>query len=276
MQSHGINVGGLVTIEVGNIGSAPTNSLTLPITPNQGKAQNLKTTATQTLSGIWIDRFGLGIQSVTLSGNTGWASPFGKFNGQPVDGNTAALHLFRDIIRYYENQQMQNPNSQVMTIYNDVTGEAWDVEPVGSPSDQRVNTDGLTLNYTLQFVVLKDLVSGYVAPASGLSQLGMSVVASSTKIPDPVISSFSSPQTVQKTSAFNVQNASIVATSAKQTPNRVRVIQAGDTIWTISEDYLPKSATNEQIQAFVDAIDALNKLHNPNLIFPGETIQIPS
>lgn len=259
MQTHGINVGGTVTIQVGPVGKKPTNVLVLPVNPDQVLAHNMRTTVTQTLSGIYVDRFGAGIQTVNLSGTTAWNSPLGKFNGNPVDGNTAAKHLYRDIILYYENQQLSKPNSMVMEIFNDVTGEAWQVEPVNTPSFQRTNQSPMVLYYSIDFVVLRDLTTGHQVQ----------------KVQDPIVQTFSSPKSVKQYSSTKVTTAKNKAVQVKQTPYVIRTVKSGENLWNIARSYLPKQATPAQVQKFVDEIASLNHLSNPDLIFPGEKLKIP-
>lgn len=260
MQSYGLNVGGTVSIAVGPNGKSPVNTLVFPANPDQSFTHNLRTTVTQTLTGIFVDRFGSGIATVTLSGTTAWTSPIGRFNGQQIDGNTAARHLYRDIHLYYQNQQQAKPNSQTMTIFNDVTGEAWDVEPINQPQFQRAAGNGpLTLNYSMDFVVLKDLN----APAP------------TSKPIDSVVTTFTSTKSTSQHTSKQVSSAQQKATSVKQTPYKIHVVKSGETLYTISQAELPKQANKAQVMAFVDKIVALNHIANENLIFVGEQLKIP-
>lgn len=259
MQSHGINVGGVMLIEVGQAGQKADSTLVFPANPDVVKTLNLRTTVVQTLRGIYSDRFGPGIQTVNLSGTTAWASQQGRFNGQQVDGNTAARHLYKDIFLAYENTVLTNPKYQ-MRFYNDVVGDAFVVEPVATPQFQRTQQSTLIEYFSFQMVVTQDLSTGHQVQ----------------KTPDAVKEPFSSSKRIAAYSASKVTSARNRAVGQRQTPNIIRTVQNGDTAYTIAQDYLPKEATSAEVQAFVNLIAALNHLSNVNLLFVGEQLRIPA
>ena len=259
MLSHGINVGGTLTVTVGPPGTAPTRSLVFPVVPDQNLGLNVRVTVVQTAAGLYLDKFGPGIQTLTLQGTTAWNSAQGRYNGQRVDGNTAARHLYKDILTYHEQQTITKSGSE-MRLYDDVANQAWVVEPIGTPTFQRSQQSPLTLYYSMQFVVIKDLMTGHQIQ----------------KAPDPVISTFTSPKSIQTYAASKVANAQAVTLGVKQTPYVRRQVQSGDTLYTIAQDYLPKQATVQDVDTFVNDIAALNSLGNPNLLFTGMLLRIPA
>jgi LysM repeat protein len=233
--------------------------LTFPVNPDQQRSLNIRTTVVQTINGIYTDKFGIGIQSITLSGDTAWNSPNGSYNGQKVDGNTAARHLEMDIVRYYLSQQIKNSKIQ-MFLYDDVRGQAWQVEPIGNVQFTVTSKSPVTLQFSLQFVVIRDLLHDVQVK----------------KPIDDVIVSFSSPNIIVQHVKMKVKAAQQRAVKKKQTPLVVRVVQSGDTLWTIAQDYLPKQASSADVESFVNKIVAQNHISNPNLIFVGQNLRIPA
>lgn len=253
---HGVNTAGLVTLEVGAVGKRPTNTLVMPANPDQSYDQNLRVTIVQTRNGIYVDNFGNGIQTLQLSGTTAWNSPHGRFNGQPVDGNTAGRHLRKDIIQYFSNQSAP----QTMMIYDDAFGQSYEVTPIGDLKLSRTQQSPTTLFYTMDFLISHDLVTGITVP----------------KVPDPIQATFATKQHIKTHAGAKIAVSSGVATAVKQTPSTVYVVVLGDTLWTIAQHFLPKYAPRIEVERFVSEIETLNHLKNPNLIFPGERLKMPS
>ena len=262
MQSHGINVGGVVLLEVGQTGQRPINTLVLPVNPQQTFQTNMRVTIVQTLDGLYIDNFGYGIQQISIAGTSAWNSAQGRFNGQHVAGNPAIQHLSQDIIKkFFDLGGVKGSNKNAyIRIYDDVTGAAYEVAPTGNEVLLRSPSSPLTVSYQYTFVVLKDLISGHQIQ----------------KAPDPVISTFTSPKSIQTYAASKVANAQAVTLGVKQTPYVRRQVQSGDTLYTIAQDYLPKQATVQDVDTFVNDIAALNSLGNPNLLFTGMLLRIPA
>lgn len=250
-------IGGVVSLEVGPKGQRPSHILVLPANPDQQVSRDMRVTVVQTQDGIYTDDFGLGIQTLILSGTTAWNSPQGKYNGQHVDGNAALKHLYYDIIEYYFEQESVHP--MTLRIYDDAAGQAWEVKPIGQPTLKRSSVNPTTAFYTLELVVLRDLLSAN-APV---------------KTPDPVVHTFSTPQKIQTHAKTKTHHASQTLTRIKQTPDRVYVVQSGDSLWTIAQKFIPAASTPTQVQTFVGEMVRLNHLSNPNLIFPGEKLRIP-
>src|SRR5579875_2925400 len=141
-----VNWDGVIDITVGRAGAPATNILILPVNPDSTLSQDIRVTVTQTISGYYFDDFGLGIPTVQLQGNTAYRSKQGKFNGQWVDGNTAAQHLHRDIIKYYFDQE-QAGKSMAMYIYDHAFGRAWQVKPMEQLQLSITNQNPLVVNY---------------------------------------------------------------------------------------------------------------------------------
>lgn len=259
MFTHGINVGGVMVLEIGPKGQRPVNSLVFPANPDVVKTINMRTTVVQTLHGIYVDRFGPGIQTLALQGTTAWASQQGRFNGQYVDGNDAARNLYKDIFLTYENEVLKSQAYQ-MRFYNDVTQEAFVVEPVATPQFQRTAQSTLVEYFSFQLVVLADLMTGHQVQ----------------KAVDAVIGTFTSPKSIKTYAKSKVTSAQVSTIAQKQTPYVRRQVQSGDTLYSIAQDYLPLQATSGEVDTFVNSIVALNNLGNANLLFDGLILRIPA
>lgn len=65
----------------------------LPVTPESIETDSpARTTVTQTLGGAWIDFFGEGLQTVTITGHTGWRSLDGSMSGADHARDLYALY----------------------------------------------------------------------------------------------------------------------------------------------------------------------------------------
>ncbi|WP_304459089.1 LysM peptidoglycan-binding domain-containing protein [Alicyclobacillus sendaiensis] len=254
-----VNWDGVIDITVGPAGGTATNTLVLPVNPDSTLSQDTRVTVTQTLNGLYFDDFGLGIPTVQLQGNTAYRSSQGKFNGHWVDGNTAAQHLYRDIIKYYFDQE-QAGKPMVMYIYDHAFGRAWQVKPMEQLQLSITSQNPLVINYSCTFTVIQDLIIAVNVP----------------KISDPVKAIWQTTTSIKRQVKSNAQTAASRASSASQKKPMVYVVKAGDTLWSIAQMYLPSNATNAQIQAYVNKIAATNRISNVNLIFPGEQLKIPA
>ena len=249
-----INIGASTIIEV------PGRSLAFPANPDTQRSINVRTTVVQTVSGIFTDEFGEGIQTINLSGNSAWNSLKGKYNGAQVDGNTAMKHLEMDIVRYYLANIEKNPKI-TMKLYDDVRQQAWQVKPIGSVQFTATSQDPLTLSFSLQLVVIKDLTNS---------------VSATPKVNDPIKPTFQAPAAIQKQAKQSIVLASANAQKVKQRPPNRYQVQSGDSLWTIAQQYLPKAASNTEVAHFVNEIVTKNHIGNPNLIFPGQILTIPA
>jgi len=255
-----LNTNGTVTIEVGPEGGPPSSILVLPVNPDQQLTQDYRVTAVQTLSGIYTDDFGIGISQIQLSGTTAFSVGQGRFNGQPVDGDTAAKNLYLNILNYYFQREENVPGTTIMEIFDDAFGRAWQVKPIGQLQLTRSSSSPLTLNYSQTFIILKDYLTN----------------APQTKTPDPIKAIWQTTTSVQSQTKKNVSQATNKAKTVKQTKDFQYTVQSGDTLWAIAARYLPKQATPSQIQNLVNQITSVNRLRNPNLIFVGERLTIPA
>ncbi len=260
-MSNSYNVNGTTEIAVGYTGQRPINSLILPANPDQQINANLRVTVVQTEDSIYTDTFGVGIQTLKLTGTTAWDSAQGSFNGVHVDGNTAARHLYKDILQFYFSlaKQTTSPNGVTMTIYDDAFLNTWEVEPISDIQLSRTSASPMTLNYAVDFVVISDLMSSISLP----------------KVPDPVQQTLKSTKSIQKHIASHVSQATQSTQQVKQTPNLVYTVASGDSLWTIAQQFLPKYANSSTTSAFVRQIVEQNHIKNENLIFPGERLVIP-
>lgn len=254
-----LNIGGVVSVEIGPQGQSPSRILVLPVNPDQTLSRDVRVTVVQTVDGLYTDDFGFGIQTLSLSGTSAWNSPQGRYNGQHVDGNTAIKRLYYDIVEYYFSQEQAN-TPMFMRLYDDAVGQAWVVKPITSVQLSRTSQSPVTVNYKLPLVVLQDLMGSYTA----------------TKVPDPVVSTFQTPKQLVSHTKKKIDTATASLAAIRQTPDIVYIVQSGDTLNTIAQHFLPSTATTAEVRRFVDQITALNRLGNPNLIFPQEVLRIPA
>ena len=259
--AKGLHIGGVVVLEVGAGHGAPVHTLVLPANPDTTQQTNMRTTIVQTTDGIYVDNFGYGIQTLQLSGTSAWDSPLGKFDGQPVPGNPAIQHLSRDIVKkFFDLGGTSAPGTKAyIRLYNDVTGEAYSLVPVGNEVLKRSKAEPIVVTYSYIFVVLSNLLTGHEV----------------TKVPDPVMPVFASHKAIRAHTKARAHTAVAHLTKVKQTPDIVYIVVSGDSLWTIAQRFAPKVATGAQIQAYVDRIARLNHVANPALIPVGLRLRIP-
>ena len=249
-----MNVGGVVSVEMNG------NTLILPVNPSQSLSQDFRLTAVQTLSGFYTDQFGPGLEYIQLSGTTAFSSAQGKWNGQPVDGDTAGRHFYKDILMAFAtlDQQGKKPS---LHIYDDAFLRAWKVKPIGQLQLTASPSDPIVKNYSQNFLVIQDMMTNTPHIA----------------IADPIQSTWNNPKSIQSYThahvSTTVTNRSV---PQRQTPNFKYTVAAGDTLWTIAEKYLPQQASNSQVANLVDKIVSANGLRNANLIFNGQLLTIPA
>lgn len=252
---------GVVTIEVGPAGGPASSILTLPVNPDQSLTQDYRVTVQQTWNGIYTDDWGVGVEQIQLNGTTAFSVGQGKFNGAPIDGETAARNLYANCLNYYFQREEKESGTTTMFIYDDVFGRAWQVKPIGQLQLTITNNSPVVFNYSQTFVVLKDLLTG---------------TPTTTTTTDPVKAIWQTTTSVKSKAKSSVSAAKTTAVTVKQTKDIVYVVKSGDTLWTIATEYSSKTATDTQIQNLVNQITSLNSLKNADLIFPGEKLSIPS
>ncbi len=252
-----------MSIEVGPQHGPPVNILVLPVNPGRQINKNFRVTAIQTIDSVFTDDYGVGLQSLSLTGTTAFQSAQGNFNGSYVDGNTALLHLEQDIINYYFSQETAGPTPQgmKMEIYDNAFGKSWQVKPMGNLQISRTPQSPMTANYSIQFLVLSDLIGGFNVDVSVIS--------------DPVKKAVSNPQNTQSTAKKATKSVKSSTKAASQAKPFIYTVASGDNLWDISKRFLPTYASNAAIESEVKAIASLNHIANANLIFPGQRLTIP-
>ena len=253
--------------------------LILPVNPDTQVQRAIRTTATQTIQGAYVDDFGLGIGMLTVSGHTGWQIGIGQYNdhggytGIPIDGFTAAQALQYYIIQYYfdlEAQQARQNPAVTMQYFNTIDEQWYTLKPTGPLTVPiRSHSKPYLYQFQAQFYILEDhnhlgavppladpidpllTVSDYSLGLSGQSLMGIGNSGTGA--------SGSSP-----------------ASQALPPPGGIWIVTAGQTLWGIATNYVNAPVTNGKIQAEVNAIAAINHLANPNFIYPGEKLKIPA
>ncbi len=233
--------------------------LYLPLNPDLQFTRAIRTTATQTIQGAYIDNFGLGIGQLTLTGHTGWQRGQGSYNGQPVDGWEAYQALWYDIIDYYfalQSAQATQPPQVTMQFSNDVDALFLTVVPTSQPNPKtllRSKTKPYLYQYALSFYVVSDnnhpgAVSPIADPIDPLIQVSPGLAISDTVVnlgPSPVATALPG-QALHYT------------------------VQAGDTLSGIAVKF---GAQN--LIAAENAIAQASGVANVNLIWAGQVLTIP-
>jgi hypothetical protein len=107
-----------------------------------------RATVTQTLGGAYLALFGQGLQTVTISGKTGFHARIGS-DGTLTDGYTELIRL-RNIVRGF----FRNPSDQLeMFWYNWEDDEYYKIVPL-SMRVQRSVSLGPMYRYEIQFICL--------------------------------------------------------------------------------------------------------------------------
>lgn len=240
------------------------HSLYLPLNPDIQLTRAVRTTATQTIQGAWVDNFGLGIGTLTLSGHTGWAAGQGSYNGQPVNGFEAYQALWYDIMEYYfarQSQQATQPAQVTMQFSNDVDEMFFDVMPASTPNPwtiQRSKVKPYLYQYTLSLTILRDnMHPGAVSPIADPL--------------DPLIA-VNPSQAVSDTIINFVNVTPNPVATALPARTQTYLIQPGDTLSGIAVRY---GATPATLDAVMQAIAHANGITNENLIFVGQVLTIP-
>ena len=251
---------GSVVIQL-NIGGQPTNVLYLPVNPDIRVDTDIRVTIYQVETGVYADDFGQGLQKITLTGNTAWRSPKGRYNGQPVNGYDASVVLYRDIINaYFLNEQgNSNPTNVEMIITDSTSNGCWSVKPIPPGlSMWRSKNDPVVFYYQCSFIVIKDLMHDPASPSDKPSDPVQSAVVNST---GPAASAQPPPAVISATK--NSQNVS-------QTPQQTYTVVSGDSLWAIATKFYGNGTLWPRIYAANKAY-----IRNPNLIFPGQKLVIP-
>lgn len=242
--------------------------LVFPVNPDIQFQRAIRTTATQTIQGAWIDDFGLGIGQLTVTGHTGWAGIVGGYaeNGGPVtpcNGFEAFQHLWYDLIEYYfalESAQVQQPPAVTMQWFNNIDEQFFVVKPTNALQLLRSKSKPYLYQYTLSFWVLYDHNHpGAVSPVADPI--------------DPLINT--RPDRSVSTLTLGPNPVS----QALPPPGHVVTVQAGQTLWGIAAQWLTQQGqptNNAAIATVVQAIAQANQLANPNLIYPGQQLTIPA
>jgi hypothetical protein len=123
-----------------------------------------RATVTQTLGGAYLALFGQGLQTVTISGKTGFHARIGS-DGTLTDGYTEIKRLRNYIYR----EIIMNPSDKIeMFWYNWEDDEYYQIMPL-SLRIQRSTSLGKLYRYELQFICIKILGGDLSAPLGGSS-----------------------------------------------------------------------------------------------------------
>lgn len=233
--------------------------LVLPVNPDIQITPILRTTATQTIGGVYIDNFGVGVANLTMSSHTGWQVGAGSYQRQPIDGKGAFDHLWVDIIFYYfdclNTQTAVWPPQTTLQFFNNIDGQFLSLVPTGQPQRVRNHAKPYLYQYNVTFIVAYDL--------------NHSTATNPVPTPlDPLI------QLTGPTAPTGGTGGSTPPGGTPTTIHRVTVQATPplDTVWGLCAQFVSGNAAIAQL---VQATVALNHLGNPNFVIPGETLSIP-
>ncbi len=261
----------LLTFPAGNSAdgfkTAGSHVLVLPVNPDIQYTRPWRTTPTQTVQGVYTDNFGGGVPMLTLSGHTGYWGGVGEYQGQSVDGFTAYNALNEGIIQYYFFLIQQDGTTQpavTLQYINDADEQFLTLMPTSNFQLLRSHSKPFLYQFQAQFIVLADHHADSTIPlpdpidpilggSSGISMLS------------PTVTATPAPRSPAKAPAAH----------ALAPPSRKVTVQSGQTLWAIAAQQLGTS-NNTAIEQGVNAIAAANHLANPNKIFVGEVLTIPS
>lgn len=220
-------------------GGGPTISLTLPINPDEVQLEHpARVTTTQTLGGIYQDVDDLGVQSLTLHGNTGWRTK--KQTG--MDGLQAAQFLYKEIYKGYYSRLKASKNVQLLLI-NNVDGYTYKVSMTDFQM-MRSKSGPLLFLYTAYITALQDI---------------------SMATPSPTDSVQKEASNVTKMLSSGITTGMIRQTSKVKTYKVVN----GDTLTGISLKFYGSTA-------YVNQLAQANHITNPRLIYINQILVIPS
>ena len=231
--------------------------LILPVNPDITTADNVRTTPTQTIQGVYTDNFGLGVGQLQVSGHTGWQVGVGQYMGAPVDGFAAMQALQYGIWNYYfALQQTQAISNSQVTFqwFNDIDEQFFSLQPTGTLSITRHKSTPFLYWFDMSFTILRDIGHGN---------------APTTPIPDPIDPTISTTQGVP-----GLRNPANSPSNQGSPPSTIAVtVKSGDTLSGLCQPYVPGGMS---LAAFVAEVAQLNHIPNANLIYPGEIIRIPT
>lgn len=241
--------------------------LTLPVNPDIQYTRPWRTTPTQTIQGAYVDNFGGGVPTLILSGHTGYWGGVGAYQGQPVDGFTAYNALNEGIIQYYFlllQQQATATPAVTLQYINNIDEQFLTLMPTQNFQLLRSHSKPYLYQFQAQFIVLADHHTDSTIPLPDPIDplLGGSTTSS---LLSSVVTTTSMPRTP----------ASAPAAQALAPPSRKVIVQNGQTLWAIAAQQLG-THNNTAIEQGVQAIAAANHLANPNKIYVGEVLTIPS
>lgn len=236
-------------------GHHASHSLRLPINPSLKQLDHdIRTTPIQTEGGIWVDDFGMGMPQLQLQGNTGWRPVNGRYNGTPIDGFQAFVHMYQDIIQYYfqlESLYQTSPDNIELLIADDVDRVTYRAIPTNKISWPRTRSTPLLFPYSATFII----------EYSNVAQAAIRKKAAKS-------SQIATAADIAKRSSSVVARAQARTTTIRQAPIRYYVVQSGDTMWSIAQQFYGDGS-------LADYLAQQNHIPNANLIYVGETLMIP-
>lgn len=201
------------------------------------------TNAVPTLQGAYLDHFGSGIGTITVSATTGWG--VGARKNRP--NGAAAILSLKNMYQAYlaAAAAASNPQNVSMTFADNTAGLSFQVAPDRSGLRlQQHKQSPLVRRFSLTLHVLRETSGGSVqAPPSG---------GFTNSIPN------AAPQQAQQAQA----NSGALLNSYQQP--QAYTIQAGDTLTAIAAMY----------GTSVDSLVAANGIQNPDRISAGQILSI--
>lgn len=202
------------------------------------------TNAVPTFAGAYLDHFGSGIGTITLSAATGWG--VGDRKGRP-DGRAAIVSL-KNLYQAYLNaaSAASNPQSVSMTFADTIAGLSFEVAPDRSGLRlQQHKQSPLIRRFSLTLHVLRETSGGHV-------------------IATPYTPVRTNSITLSAGPALAQAQADSQALLSLATQPQAYTVQAGDSLTAIAGMF----------GTTIDAIVELNGIRNPDMIDAGQILTI--
>ncbi|UOF90759.1 LysM peptidoglycan-binding domain-containing protein [Fodinisporobacter ferrooxydans] len=231
------------------VGGGPTVSFTFPIKPEEFQMSHpARVTTTQTLQGVYQDFGGLGVQTLTYQGHTGWRR---HTNFTNYDGFQVFQSLYKNIYTEYHKRKQDNfatPDLVYALVIDDLFDTVYrvsldDFQATKSKSKPLLYYYQLHMTVKFTSVNNRDPVDYLGLP--NVKQLGFNQVAAGASGAVKAVSTYTTNAT------------------------RTYKVQSGDSLWTIAVNYYGDGTRDKDIAL-------ANGIQPPYTIYPGTILTIPN